>query len=72
MLNGMGLDMPKVESLLMAMREQSRPVKHARLGIIGGRRRVPISVEARRNQASADCYGQSDIGATSSGVPFFR
>ena len=35
MLNGTGLDMPRVKSLLMAMREHSRPVKHARLGIIG-------------------------------------
>ena len=35
MLNSSGLDMQKVESLLMAMREQSRPIKHARLGIIG-------------------------------------
>lgn len=35
MLNGTGLDMPRVESLLKAMQDQSRPVKHARLGIIG-------------------------------------
>ena len=35
MLNGTGLDMPRVESLLAAMRDHSRPIKHARLGIIG-------------------------------------
>ena len=35
MLNGVGLDMGKVGDLLTAMREHSRPVKHARLGIIG-------------------------------------
>ena len=35
MLNGTGLDMPRVESLLKAMQDQSRPIKHARLGIIG-------------------------------------
>lgn len=35
MMNGTGLDMPRVESLLMAMQDQSRPIKHARLGIIG-------------------------------------
>ena len=35
MLNTVGLDMQKVESLLLAMRDHSRPIKHARLGIIG-------------------------------------